>query len=170
MSEPLRDPGAPVLEEQHGRVLTITINRENKRNAVNQAVADGLDAALDRLDNDPELWVGILSGGPRMFSSGTDLTCENSPVTERGGEYGLIRRHRTTPLIAAVEGLALGGGLELALACDLIVASAEAYFGLPETRRGVIASSGGLFRAPAALPRNVAKPVGGARECARGRA
>lgn len=145
-----------VRQEQVGRVLVVTIEREAKRNAIDQEVADGIDEAMNRLEDDPELWVGVLTGGPRMFSAGTDLAAGVSPRTERGGEYGVIRRTRTTPLIAAVEGLALGGGFELVLACDLVVASSEASFGLPETRRGVVASSGALFRAPRALPRHVA--------------
>ncbi|RLV47465.1 enoyl-CoA hydratase [Nocardioides mangrovicus] len=145
-----------VRQEQLDRVLVVTIEREAKRNAIDQEVADGIDAAMNRLEDDPGLWVGVLTGGPRMFSAGTDLAAGMSPRTERGGEYGVVRRRRAKPLIACVEGLALGGGFELVLACDLVVASTTASFGLPETRRGVVASSGGLFRAPQALPRQVA--------------
>lgn len=146
----------PVTTEVRGRVLVVRIDRAAKRNAVDTAVALGLSAAFDRLDDDPELWAGVLTGTAAVFSAGTDLREGASPATDRGGEYGLIRRERRTPLIAAVEGPAFGGGFELALACDLVVAAESARFALPETRRGVIASSGALFRAARALPRHVA--------------
>lgn len=148
-----------VVEEQRGRILIIRLEREAKRNAIDQATADGIDAALNRLEDDPDLWAGIITGTPRVFSAGTDLTSPASPRTERGGEYGVIRRVRRTPLIAAVEGLALGGGFETALACDAIIASRTARFGLPETRRGLVATSGALFRAARALPPNIAREL-----------
>ena len=94
-----------------------------------------------------------------MFSAGSDLRDGTGGPTERGGEYGVIRRRRSKPLVAAVEGPAFGGGFEIALACDLVVASTTARFALPESRRGVIASSGALFRAMRALPLNVAKEL-----------
>ena len=143
----------------NGRVLVITINRPEKRNAINAEVTAGIDAALNELDDNPELWVGVLTGTPTMFSAGTDISSRDAGRTERGGEYGLIRRDRRKPLIAAVEGNALGGGFEVALACDLIVASTTARFGLPEVQRGVIATSGALFRAMRALPINVARQM-----------
>ena len=148
-----------VVEEQHGRVLVIRIEREAKRNAINRSVTEGIDAALNRLEDDPELWAGVLTGTPRVFSAGTDLAAGVSLRTERGGEYGITRRERHTPLIAAVEGPALGGGFEMALACDAIIASRTARFGLPETRRGLVAASGALFRAARALPPNVAREL-----------
>ncbi|MDB6002892.1 MAG: caiD6 [Rhizobacter sp.] len=117
----------------------------------------GISAALDRLDDDPHLRAGVLTGTATVFSAGTDLRDGADAVTERGGEYGLIRRRRVKPLIAAVEGVAYGGGFEIALACDLIVASESARFALPESRRGVLATSGALFRAVRALPLHVAK-------------
>jgi len=119
----------------------------------------GLDEALNLLDDDDELWAGILTGTTAVFSAGTDLRDGAGSATERGGEYGVIRRRRNKPLIAAVEGPAFGGGFEVALACDLVVASRTARFALPESRRGVVASSGALFRAMRALPLNVAKEL-----------
>ncbi|MFX1787210.1 enoyl-CoA hydratase-related protein [Prescottella equi] len=148
-----------VVEERHGRVLVIRLDREAKRNAIDRATAEGIDAALNRLDDDKDLWVGVITGTERIFCAGTDLSAQVDLKTERGGEYGIIRRVRETPLIAAVEGPALGGGLEIALACDMVVASSTARFGLPEARRGLVATSGALFRAARALPPNVAREL-----------
>jgi enoyl-CoA hydratase/carnithine racemase len=94
-----------------------------------------------------------------VFSAGSDLSAGGDNKTERGGEYGIIRRKRRKPLIAAVEGYALGGGFEIVLACDLVVAARDASFGLPEVARGVLPTSGALFRAPRALPINVAREM-----------
>ncbi len=137
----------------------IALHRPEKRNAVDRAMADQLDEALNELDDDVELWAGVLTGTREMFSAGSDLTSGGDYVTERGGEYGIIRRRRRKPLIAAVEGFALGGGLEIVLACDMVVASTEARFGLPEVGIGVIPTCAGLFRGPRALPRNVARQL-----------
>ncbi len=135
------------------------MQRAEKRNAINRALADELDNALNELDDDPELWAGVLTGTTEIFCAGSDLTSGGDYVTERGGEYGIIRRERRKPLIAAVEGTALGGGLEVVLACDLVVASTKARFGLPEVGIGVIPTCAGLFRAPRALPLNVARQL-----------
>ncbi|KAA1394256.1 enoyl-CoA hydratase-related protein [Aeromicrobium ginsengisoli] len=148
-----------VRTERHDHVLVVQIDRAEKRNAIDDETAAGLDEAFNELDDDPDLWVGILTGTAEVFSAGTDLRNGGSPRTERGGEYGLIRRKRTTPVVAAVEGFALGGGFELALACDLVVASRTATFGLPETRRGVVASSGALLRAARDLPPKIAREL-----------
>jgi enoyl-CoA hydratase/carnithine racemase len=150
-----------VSTEIREKVLVVRIEREDKRNAVDQAVADGIGAALDRLDDDPELWVGILTGTSTVFSAGSDLASSKggSARTERGGEYGIIRRDREKPLIAAVEGPALGGGFEMVLVCDLVVAASTASFGLPEVKRGLVPTCGGLFRTPRALPLNVAREM-----------
>jgi enoyl-CoA hydratase/carnithine racemase len=145
--------------ERRGRVLVVRIEREAKRNAIDRVTARGIDEALNLLDDDDELWVGVLTGTATVFSAGTDLRDGTGGATERGGEYGVIRRRRKKPLIAAVEGPAYGGGFEIALACDLVVAARTARFALPESRRGVIAASGALFRAPRALPLNVAKEL-----------
>lgn len=158
MSTPSTDTG-PVRTERRGRVLVVTIDRHHRRNAVDRATADGLDAAFNRLDDDPELWCGVLTGAGGAFSAGSDLTANGDYVTGRGGEYGLVRRDRSTPLIAAVEGPALGGGLELVLACDLVVAAEDARFGLPEVAIGLVPACGGLFRGPRALAHNVAREL-----------
>lgn len=143
--------------EEH--ILVISMDRAAKRNAIDRAMADAIDAALNELDDDDDLWAGVLTGGPDVFSAGSDLTAGGDYVTGRGGEYGIIRRHRTKPLLAAVEGPALGGGLEIVLACDLVVASSAAQFGLPEVSIGVVPTCAGLFRAPRALPLNVARQL-----------
>jgi enoyl-CoA hydratase/carnithine racemase len=148
-----------VRTERTGRLLVVRMCREAKRNAVNRQLADELDAAFNLLEDDDGLWAGVLTGTGSVFCAGSDLTAGGDYVTERGGEYGLIRRRRRKPLIAAVEGAALGGGLELVLACDLVVASRTARFGLPEVSRGVVASCGALFRAPHALPANLAREL-----------
>lgn len=145
--------------QRRGRILVIAMQRPEKRNAVNRELAYALSEAFDTLDDDDELWVGVLTGTPDVFSAGTDLKDGADAKTERGGEYGLIRRQRRKPLIAAVEGVAFGGGFEIALACDMVVASTTARFALPESRRGLIPSSGALFRAIRALPLHVAKQL-----------
>jgi enoyl-CoA hydratase len=149
----------PVERTRRGRVLVVTLRREEKRNAVDEETAVGLDGALNELEDDDELWVGILTGGTEVFSAGTDLRVGSGPGTVRGGPYGIIRRRRSKPLIAAVEGVALGGGMEMVLACDLVVASATASFGLPEVRRGLLALYGGVFRSARSLPLNVAREI-----------
>jgi enoyl-CoA hydratase len=148
--------GELVTVDGRGPVLVVTIEREAKRNAINAEVAAGIDAALNRLEDDPELRVGVLTGGPRMFCAGTDLAQTAGPPTPRGGEYGVIRRTRTKPLIAAVEGFALGGGMEVVLACDLVVASRTSRFGLPEIQKALVPTCGGMFRTARALPLNIA--------------
>jgi len=160
--------------QRHGHVLVLSIQREAKRNAVNQDIADGIDAGLRALDDDPDLWVGVLTGTTAVFSAGSDLSGLGA-TTPEGGEYGLIRRNRRKPLIAAVEGIALGGGLEIVLACDLVVAARNAQFGLPEVRRGLVPTCGALFRAPRSMPLNLAReliltgdPIGAERAYAAG--
>ncbi|MGE0307323.1 MAG: enoyl-CoA hydratase-related protein [Acidimicrobiia bacterium] len=148
-----------VETEVRGRLLIITMSREAKRNAIDAEMTAGIDAALNRLDDDPDLWLGIITGGSNVFCAGTDLKDGPGDPTERGGEYGIIRRQRVKPLIAAIEGLALGGGFEVMLACDLVVAATDAKLGLPEASRGVIASCGALFRTHRVLPLNIAKEL-----------
>ena len=159
MGDSAEDPEQLVERRREGRVLVITMRRAAKRNAIDRAMADGLDDALNELDDDDELWAGVLTGTPDVFSAGSDLTALGDYVTERGGEYGVIRRARRKPLVAAVEGPALGGGLEIALACDLVVAAKTARFGLPEVRIGVVPTCAGLFRGPRAFPLNVARQL-----------
>ncbi len=147
-----------VTTETKGPVLVVRLDREAKRNAIDRDMAEGIDAALNRLEDDPELWVGVLTGARTVFSAGTDMRA-GIHETERGGQYGIIRRHRTKPLIAAVEGAALGGGFEVVLSCDLVVAGRSAQFGLPEVQRSLAPICGGLFRTQKALPRNVARQL-----------
>jgi enoyl-CoA hydratase len=148
-----------VMTQREGYVLIVTLQREHKRNAVDRELADRLDAALNELEDDPELRAGVLYGGPKVFCAGSDLASGGDYVTARGGEYGLIRRLRSKPLIAAVEGLALGGGMEMVLACDMVVAATTAGFGLPEVKRGVLPSCGALFRTLQMLPPNFAREI-----------
>jgi enoyl-CoA hydratase/carnithine racemase len=139
-------------------VLVIRIERAEKRNAIDEEIALGIDAALNRLEDDDELWVGVLTGTTEVFCAGTDMRA-GIHSTERGGQYGIIRRHRPKPLIAAVEGIAFGGGFEVVLSCDLVVAGKSASFGLPEVKRSLVPICGGLFRAQKALPRTVAREM-----------
>jgi len=147
--------------EQRGRVALLTINRPEARNAVNGAVANGMEAAIDHLESDDEVWVGILTGTGPVFSAGADLKAVADGTaaqmqTQRGGFGGIARRERTKPMIAAVNGAALAGGCEIVLSCDLVVASTEARFGIPEVKRSLVAGAGGLFRLPRAMPKNLA--------------
>ena len=149
----------PVATERQGRVLVVRLDRDAKLNAMDHAMTLGLDAAMNRLEDDAELWVGVLSGNGRAFSAGSDLADPDRNSTERGGPYGLIRRARAKPLIAAVDGLAFGGGFEMVLACDIVVASSRARFALPEVKRGLLALYGGVFRGARALPLNLAREM-----------
>ena len=146
--------------EVRGRVGLIRLNRPDARNAVNSELAEAVETAIDRLEDDDELWAGILCANGPVFSAGADLKAIASGKanlgTARGGFGGLVTRERVKPLIAAVEGPALAGGTELVLACDMVVASTTARFGLPEVKRSLIASAGGLVRLPRYLPRNLA--------------
>lgn len=148
-----------VLIEPRGPVLIVTLNRPHVRNAVNQAMSFELASAMDRLDADPELRAGILTGAGGSFCSGMDLHAflrGERPEARGRGFGGITEAPPEKPLIAAVEGWALAGGCELAVACDLIVAARDARFGLPEVTRGLIAGSGGLLRLPERIPRQIA--------------
>jgi enoyl-CoA hydratase len=148
-----------VRVESDGDVLVITIDRPEARNAVNLTVAEGIAAALDRLDSDAELRVGILTGAGGTFCAGMDLKAfvagERPYVAERGFA-GIVQGPPRKPIIAAVEGWALAGGFEIALACDLIVAARDARFGIPEVKRGLVAAGGALIRLPRRIPYHVA--------------
>ena len=152
----------PVLTEVSDGVAVITINRPEARNAVNGAVAQGMAAAIDGLDARADVRVLILTGAGGTFSAGMDLkaflTGETPNVPGRGFG-GLVQQPPSKPVIAAVEGYALAGGFELVLACDLVVASAEAKFGLPEVKRGLVAGAGGLLRLPARIPYHLAMEI-----------
>lgn len=148
-----------VLVERHDPALVITLNRPAQRNAVNRAVSLAMAAALDMLDADPVLRVGIVTGAGGHFCSGMDLkafVAGERPEIEGRGFAGLTETTPAKPLIAAVEGYALAGGCELALACDLIVAGEDAVFGLPEAARGLVAGSGGLIRLRERIPPAIA--------------
>jgi enoyl-CoA hydratase len=151
----------PVELERRAPCAVIRINRPEARNAVNGAVARGIEHAIDNIEADDGVWVGILTGEPPVFSAGADLKEINAGnaadlQTERGGFAGIVQRERTKPLIAAVDGPALAGGTEIVLACDLVVASTTATFGIPEVRRSLVAGAGGLFRLGRKLPFNIA--------------
>ncbi|MFI9754127.1 crotonase/enoyl-CoA hydratase family protein [Streptomyces collinus] len=153
-------PTPPVVRtERIGSTLLITLDRPEARNAVNAATATELAAALDELEADPALRVGVLTGEGGTFSAGMDLKAAlrgESPDVGGRGFGGLTESRPDKPLIAAVEGFAMGGGFELALACDLIVAAEDARFGLPEVKRGLIAAGGGVIRLPERVPHHLA--------------
>jgi len=148
-----------VLTERRERILLITINRPDQRNAVNAAVARGIADALNELDSDDELTLGVLTGAGKGFCSGMDLKAfvtGERPYADDRGFAGITQRASVKPLIAAVEGFAVAGGLEVALSCDLIVAARGAKLGVPEVKRSLVAAAGALLRLPRVLPRNVA--------------
>ena len=152
--------------EVRGKVAIITLNRPEARNAVNGDVASGLEAAIDKLETDSNVWVGVLAANTTgqerpVFCAGADLKAINSGQaaglnTKRGGFGGFVYRDRKKPVIAAVDGLATAGGCELVLACDMLVASTRSAFGLAEATRNLIAGAGGLFRLPRAIGRAAA--------------
>ncbi len=147
-----------VRAERDGAVLVVTIDRPRAKNAIDLAAAEGIGAAMEQLDTDDSLFVGVLTGAGGVFSAGMDLKAflaGEKPHVPGRGFAGLVERPPAKPLIAAVEGPALAGGFEIALACDLVVAAEGASFGLPEVRRGLLAGGGGLLRLPrkAGLPK-----------------
>jgi enoyl-CoA hydratase len=147
--------------EQRGPFAVVKINRPEARNAVNGAVAQGIEEAIDRIEADDGIWVGILTGEPPVFCAGADLKEINAGnaanlQTKRGGFGGIVQRARTKPIIAAVDGPALAGGTEIVVSCDLVVASTTATFGIPEVKRSLVAAAGGLFRLGRKIPLNIA--------------
>jgi enoyl-CoA hydratase len=160
----------PVLYSSSDRIGVITLNRPEARNAINREVALALEAAVDRLEDDPEVWVGVLCANTSdqanpVFCAGADLKVlgETGSAaeldTERGGFGGFVYRERTKPIVVAVDGLATAGGLEIVLAADVVVATTRSAFGLAEVRRNLIAAAGGLFRLPRAIGRAAAMDV-----------
>jgi len=148
----------PVLSERRGNVLLITLNRPAVRNAVNAALAAAVAGALDELDGDDALSVGVLTGAGGYFSAGMDLGAfvkGESPWFGDRGFAGIAQRSARKPLIAAIEGFALAGGMEIALACDLIVAARGARMGIPEAKRSLVAAGGALLRLPRRIPYHV---------------
>jgi len=147
-----------VLKERRGNVLLITLNRPAMRNAVNAALAEGVAQAMEELDGDAGLSVGVLTGAGGYFSAGMDLGAfvkGELPYVGDRGFAGITQRAAEKPLIAAVEGFALAGGLEIALSCDLIVAAKGAKMGIPEVKRSLIAAAGALLRLPRRMPYHV---------------
>jgi enoyl-CoA hydratase len=154
--------GEDVLVRRENGILIVTINREDQRNAVNGAVSAGLASALDLLDSSPDLRVGVLHGSGSAFCAGMDLKAFAAGEQVRDpvrGFAGIVERPPAKPLIAAVEGWALGGGFEIVLACDLVTAGKSARFGLPEVRRGLAARGGGVLRLPRRLPHMLAMEI-----------
>ncbi|MDA7415964.1 crotonase/enoyl-CoA hydratase family protein [Xenophilus arseniciresistens] len=148
-----------LLRSTHGNVLVLTLNRPERRNAVNQGLAQALSQALAEFEQNSAWRVAVLTGAGGFFSAGMDLaafTRGETPMIPGKGFGGLTEAPPAKPLIAAVEGFAVAGGCEMALACDLIVAAEDARFGLPEVKRGLIASAGGLMRLPQRLPYHLA--------------
>jgi enoyl-CoA hydratase len=154
--------GDSVLVERTDGVAVITINRPDARNAIDLATAQGIADAIDLLDGDRDLSVGVLTGAGGTFCAGMDLkafTRGERPVLEGRGFGGLTERPPRKPLIAAVEGYALAGGFELALSADLVVAARDARFGLPEVKRGLVAGAGGLLRLPRTVSYQLAMEI-----------
>jgi len=148
-----------ILTEERGKVLLITLNRPEQRNSVNRALAEAMSAALDHLDNSPGLSVGVLTGRGKGFSAGMDLKAfveGGMPNLPGRGFAGITERAARKPLIAAVEGFALAGGLEIALSCDLLVAAKGTRLGIPEVGVGLFAGAGALLRLPRVLPYGLA--------------
>jgi len=158
-----------VSYETQGKIALITLNRPEARNAINGDVAAAMEAAIDKMEADPNVWVGILrantAGQERpVFCAGADLKAINSGQagtlnTPRGGFAGFVYRDRKKPVIAAVDGLATAGGCEIVLAADMVIATTRSAFGLAEVMRNLIAGAGGLFRLPRAIGRSVAMEV-----------
>ncbi|MEU4154868.1 crotonase/enoyl-CoA hydratase family protein [Actinoplanes sp. NPDC026670] len=152
-------PEPPLIVEWHGAVTVFRLNRPRVRNAIDLATARALEKAIDEFEADPDARVAILTGSDTVFSAGMDLKAAargEYPVTEGRGLLGITARPPAKPLIAAVEGAALAGGCELALAADLIVAAEDAAFGIPEVKRGLVAAAGGVLRLAQSLPRSTA--------------
>jgi len=144
-----------ILTETHGRVRLITLNRPEARNAINSALGLALVAAIEELDSDPGLTAGVLTGAGNGFSAGMDLKAFATEGMPKGfGQF--LQNGSQKPLIAAVEGFALAGGLEIALTCDLLVAAKGVKLGIPEVNKGLFAAGGALFRLPNRVPYGVA--------------
>jgi crotonobetainyl-CoA hydratase len=156
---------AAVLTERRGHVLLVTLNRPDARNAVNLAVTLGLGDALEQAERDHDIWAVVVTGaGDKAFCAGADLKAvvrgeqlaPPDPQRAAWGFAGYVTHHISKPTIAAVNGFALGGGTEISLASDLVVAADTASFGLPEVKRGISAGAGGVFRLPVQIPKKIA--------------
>lgn len=148
-----------VISEIDNGVLTITLNRPKARNAANRALAEGVCAAIDQLESDPNLRVAVITGAGGTFCSGMDLkgfVSGETPYIDGRGFAGLTEYRAKKPIIAAVEGYVLAGGMEMAISCDMIIAAEDAKFGIPEVKRGLAAGAGGLYRLPRQIPERIA--------------
>ena len=148
-----------LFERINENVALVTLNRPEKRNAVNEELAEGLWAAVQEVENDPKLRVAILAANGPVFCAGADLSeiaMGGKLGTPQGGFAGFVYAPRTKPWIAAIANTAFGGGCELALACDMVIAGDQSQFAIPEVKRGVLAAAGGAFRIARVLPRAVA--------------
>lgn len=157
-----------LLTEVCNGVMIATINRPETKNAMNRAAAEAIAAAMDRLDAEDDLQVGILTGSGGTFCSGMDLKGflrGESPMIDGRGFGGVIQAPPRKPLIAAVDGYALAGGLELMIACDLVVANDKARFGIPEVKRGLVAGAGGVMMLPDQIPERIAMELALTGEC-----
>jgi enoyl-CoA hydratase len=156
---------SPIRTERLGHILVVTIDRPDVRNAMNAESSHMLSAAFDQADADPEIFLAILAGAGGWFSAGADLKAaaaaggDSGARTEERGPFGMCRKPPAKPLIAAVEGGAVGGGFEMVLACDLVVAAENARFGLLEISRNLVAMGGGLLRLPRRVPANIAAEI-----------
>jgi enoyl-CoA hydratase len=154
--------GPKVLTQRQGHVLLVTINRPHVKNAIDLDTATAINDAMDVLDGTDDLFAGIITGAGRTFCAGADLRDlvppDDARTPPRGG-FGVMKRPPRKPLVAAVEGVAVGGGLELCLSCDLVVAARDARMGLPEVRHNLLALGGGLFRLPRRIPYHIAMEV-----------
>lgn len=146
--------------EVDGGIATITLDRPQVRNAIDKPTADALAAAVDEIDQRTDVRVAVITGAGGFFCAGMDLKAFSAtgerPLHPIRGAFGFVKMPPQKPIIAAIEGNALGGGLEIALACDLIVATRSAKLGLPEVRRGLVAAAGGVVRLPRRIPHGVA--------------
>ena len=144
----------------NGAIAIITLDRPKARNAIDPETTVALASAFARVEDDPDIWVAVLTGAPPVFCAGADLKAISAgnerQLSDEHGFASITRRARVKPLIAAVSGPALAGGTEIVLACDLVVAERGASFGLPEVKRSLLAAAGGLYRLPRVLPRNIA--------------
>jgi enoyl-CoA hydratase len=154
------ETNAGLLVEVRDRIMVMTLNRPEVRNAIDRPLAEAIAAALDALEGDPGISVGVITGAGRGFCSGMDLKAfaasGDRPWGGDRGFAGIVRRPPVKPMVAAVEGFAVAGGLEIALACDLIVAARGSLLGVPEVKRGLVAAGGALRRLPRAVPLAVA--------------
>jgi enoyl-CoA hydratase/carnithine racemase len=161
----MEDQTSVKLDIRDDHIAVVTLNRPAAMNAINAVAAGELEQIVDRLEADDSVWVVVITGaGGKVFCAGADLKEVSQGkldrlISPRYGFAGFVQAQRTKPWIAAVEGLALAGGCEIALACDMVVASQSGAFGLPEVTRGLLASAGGVYRLPRAIPAAIAKEI-----------